>query len=244
MRFLLSAALLAAVSVCCASSADAQDLREQVRKATGNLRDLSYTARVVKKNDAVLKKMGKKFVQQYEIEKADTLFKMPDNFRLEGKIGMVKVQMIMSGNLRIFRVPALRLSKREDISREGFKKQTCIDIGIFCESVWEDFDVKYIKSEQLGEVSAHVLELVRKWENPKSYRTWVDKKTLRILKIEKRDSNGQLLAIFKFPEAKLVDGVIWVPTRAELYSPDGELAAVTESYGLKANTGLSDKLFQ
>jgi len=73
---------------------------------------------------------------------------------------------------------------------------------------------------------------------------WVDKATMRILKIEKRNSEGQTEAIFVFPEAKLVDGVIWVPTRAELYSPDGKLAAATEFYNLKANTGLSAKLFE
>lgn len=220
------------------------DIRAEIRSATGDFRDFTCVTQVVKRNDKVLHKMGKKFVQQYEIKKADTYFKMPDNVRMEGKIGLLKVQMIMTGNQRIFRVPSLRLTKKEDISEEGFKKQTCIDLGLLCESAWNDFDVKYISTEQKETGPAYIVDFTRRWENPKTYRISIDKKILRILKIEKRDAEGNLQAIFKFPEAKQLNGVIWAPSRAELYSPNGELAAVTEFYNMKANSGLSAKFFE
>jgi len=89
-----------------------------------------------------------------------------------------------------------------------------------------------------------VLDFVRRWKYPKTFRTFVDKKTLRILRMEKRNDHGILQAVFVFPEAKLVDGVIWFPTRIELHSPDGEVAAVTESTNLRANVGLKDEFFQ
>lgn len=222
----------------------APDVRAEVRKATGGLRDFSYVATVVKRNDAVLKKMGKKFVQQHEIKKVQSMYKVPDKFRMEGTLGLVKVQMINTGTTRIFRVPALRITKRDDISKELFKKQTCLDIGLLCESAWDDFNAKYLKTEQLPTGPAYVIDFVRKWENPKTYHTWVDQKTLRILKIEKRDSNGKIQSIFAFPEAKQIGGVIWAPTRVELRSPTGELAGVTEFSDMKVNTGLTDKLFQ
>ena len=37
---------------------------------------------------------------------------------------------------------------------------------------------------------------------------------------------------------------IWVPTRLEVHSPDGQLAAVTRYPRVKVNTGLSEALFR
>lgn len=237
--------IVALLFIATANAADtAPDVRAEVRKSTGGLRDFSYVATIVKKNDAVLKKMGKKFVQQHEIKKVQSMYKTPDKFRMEGTLGLVRVQMINTGTTRIFRVPALRMTKRDDISKQLFKKQTCLDIGLLCESAWDDFNVKYLRTEKLATGPAYIIDFVRKWENPKTYHTWVDQKTLRILKIEKKDSDGKIQAIFTFPEAKRVGGVIWAPTRMELRSQTGELAGATEFSDMKANSGLADKLFQ
>ncbi|NLB56299.1 MAG: outer membrane lipoprotein-sorting protein, partial [Lentisphaerae bacterium] len=197
-----------------------------------------------KKNDTVLKKMGKKYMRQHEVNKAEAMYKVPDMFRLEGKLGLVKVQMINTGNKRIFRVPSLRITKREDISKELYRKQTCLDIGLLCESAWVDFNAKYIKTDQLSTGPAYLIDFVRKWENPKTFRTWIDKKTLRILRIEKKDPTGKIEAIFVFPEAKNIGGVVWAPTRVELRAPNGEIAGITQLINMKVNSGLSDKLFQ
>jgi len=243
-RQVIMAAAAAVLMLCLsAQAADAPDIRSEVRKATGNVRDICWETRVIKRDQAVLKKMGKRYVQQFEIDKVLSYFKMPDLYRVEGKLGLVKVQVIMRGSQRIFRIPSLRLTKKDDIS-EDQRSQSCLDLGLLCDSAWDDSDVKFVRTEEWDSGSVYVLDFVRRWKYPKTFRTFVDKKTLRILRMEKRNDHGILQAVFVFPEAKLVDGVIWFPTRIELHSPDGEVAAVTESTNLRANVGLKDEFFQ
>ena len=73
--------------------------------------------------------------------------------------------------------------------------------------------------------------------------SWIDAANFCLKRFEKRDSVNNLLARVVYSNPQNVGGVIWMPTKVELYAPDGTKAGSTELTNIKVNTGLPASLF-
>jgi outer membrane lipoprotein-sorting protein len=235
--------LVLAVAIVVSQAGVWASLEKEVKAATSKFRDLQGTAVVVYKDDAELKKMGKSFARSYEFKKAEIFFKNPDKFRMEGKLGMVKIEYINSGDLRIVRVPSLRYSKKDDVGDEPGKLRASIDIGILTDSLWLHHEVRTLAKEDTPSGEVYVLELARIGDGRRNQKIWVDSKH-RILKREKYKDDGSLKARYLFKEHKLIDGVLWTPIRTETYNDKSKLVGISELRNVKVNQGLPDSKFQ
>ncbi len=219
------------------------DLRARIKEATSGFKDATVTCKVLSTNRNELQKIGKDFSKSYEFKNTTVWYKAPDKMKVEGNLGMVKVCMIMSDKYKCISVPSLHLSKREDISDDPHKRQTDFDMGIITESLWLDYIVTDTEIEKSGDKEIAKITFIRDNSREKKLVAWVDVDSLKLLKVDKYESNGALKSRLIF-SGHVKYGSIWVPGRVDVYSPSGKLAASSGYEGIKVNTGLSDSMFK
>lgn len=240
--FLPAIAILAVgPGICGAAPAD---IRAKIREATRSFKDITLTAKVVYANQKELKKIGKDFPKSYEFKTTTIRYKAPDKMKVEGKLGMVKVVIIMNGGRKAYRVPALHIGKKEDIRDKPHKRQTDIDIGIVTDRLWHDYVVRATAAEKTPSGEVYRITFVRTNAREKSHVCWVDAKTLKLLKLDKYESDGSLKSRYLYSNHKHIGGIVWVPGRIEVYNQDGKLAGVTAYQNMRVNTGIPDSEFK
>ncbi len=238
-RILIAAAVILAIA---AGMCVALDVRSEIRNATKSFKDITLTAKVLYGNQKELAKIGKDFPKSYEFKTTTVRYKAPDKMRVEGKLGMVSVAIIMNGKHKAYRVPALHISKKEDCSKDPHKLQGDLDIGIVTEQLWVDYVVKDTDVEKTPTGNVYRITVVRPGAVRKQV-CWVDAKTCKLLKMEKYEADGSLKSRMIFSKHKEVAG-IWVPTRVDVYNKDNKLAGTTEYQNIKVNTGIDDSVFK
>lgn len=224
--------------------AAAANLQEQVKQETRKFRDMTATMLPEKINQQVLIKMGKSFSRSYEFKRATITFKDPDKFKIEGAIGLIRVQYIMNGEIRTVRIPSVHYSRKDDLSDESGKTQTCLDMGIVTDGLWASYNVRQIDTENTDSGPVIVLELARIGDPRRNQKIWVDGKNFCLLKREKYRNEGDMKVRYVYKDHKMLDGVVWAPMKTELYDRNGKLAAVSVMRNVKVNTGVSDSIFR
>lgn len=219
------------------------DLRSIVAQNTRSFRDISLTCRVTYANQAELRKIGKDFGKSYEFKTTRVYFKAPNKMKIEGKLGMIGAKIVMDGNRKATIIPALRISKKEDVSDEPHKRQTDLDLGIVTESLWRDYHVLSVSSERVGSRQVYRVVFIRDNAREKKHVAWIDGDYLKLLKIEKYESDGSLKARYLYSNHALVGNIVWVPRRVDVYSPDGKLAGTSVYENISVNTNIPDSEF-
>ncbi|HEY3297839.1 MAG TPA: outer membrane lipoprotein-sorting protein [Armatimonadota bacterium] len=219
------------------SSAQA-DVREQVKAATHHFRDICVTCKVAYSNQRELQKIGKDFPKSYELKSSTAQYKYPDKMRVEGKLGLLKVVMLINGDMKLFVIPTVRYRDKENIKGKPHKRQTELDLGIVTESLWSDYIVTQV--EDLG--AEYKIVFVRSNSKNKNLVCWLDSKTLRMMKLEKFENDGGLKSRYIYSNHKEYQG-IWVPGRIDVYNEDGKLAATTVYEKVSVNSGIPDSVF-
>ncbi len=220
-----------------------QDLKARIEAATKDFRDMTAVLTAVYKNKQLMTQVDPAYSRLYEFRSANLSFKSPNKIRVDGKLGMVKFEYIISGCTKIVHAPSIRFSQREDYKDDPAKVQNALDLGIVTPSIWENRSVEVLdnpEAESNGEVNVRL-----RW--PKGdmiYLAWIDAQNLWLKRFEKRDAQNKLLARVEYSEPKNLGGVIWVPTKVEMYTPDGGKAGASELTDIKVNTDLADSLFQ
>lgn len=220
-----------------------QELRSRIEEATKNFSDLSMTGKVTYKDKDALAKVDESFARLYEFQTASVYLKYPDKLRMEGKLGMVKFEYLINGTTKIFRAPTIRINRKQDYAHDPAKLQEALDVGIITPQLW-----KYRKVEVIDDSEAEAngeIKLRLRW--PKGnmrYFIWIDAEHYWLKKYEKLNEQDVLEARVIYTDPMHAGGVIWMPTKVEMYAPDGTRAAATEFFDIKVNTGLSDKLFE
>ncbi|MDO8585840.1 MAG: hypothetical protein Q7T82_02265 [Armatimonadota bacterium] len=221
----------------------AADLRQQVREATSKFRDLTVSTVSTYSNAKELARIGKSFARAHEFKNAKLKYKEPDKFKMEGTIGMVRVQYISYNDVQVVRIPKIHYSKREDVSDQPGKARSCLDLGIVTDGLWQTHEVKLLDKEETPSGVVYVLQLTRNGDPRPNQTIWIDGR-FRLLKWEKRYKGGTLKARYIFKEHQLVDGIIWVPCRTETYNVKNALAGVLETKDAKVNTNIPDSEFR
>ena len=231
------------ITFCVAVSASAADLRARIKQATCDFKDIALTCKVLQANQKELKKIGKDFPKSYEFKSTLVRFKSPDKMKMEGKLGMVKVEIIINGDRKLTSIPPLHYRKKEDISDKPHKRQTDLDIGMITDSLWHDYIVTNVDTESAGDDPVDRITFRRENSREKKLAAWVDDKTLKLLKVEKYESDGSLLSRYIYSGHSLINGIAWVPTKIQVYNCDGKLAGATAYESIRINTGIPDSVF-
>jgi len=219
------------------------DIQSQVREATAGFRDVSLTARITYKNNAELDKVSTDFAKGYQLKTSTVTFKQPDKMKVEGKLGLFKVAMIINGDRKAFSIPSIHFTDRENIKGKPHQRQTDLDIGILTCSLWNDYIVTEATTEKGSDGEVYKLVFVRSNAKNKSIACWADAKTLKILKVDKYAVNGSMKSRYIYSNHREFNG-IWVPGKIDVYSQDGKLAATTVYDNIRVNTGVSDSAFK
>lgn len=226
-----------------AMAATQADVRAQIREATKGFKDITLTCKVLYTNHAELRKIGKDFPKSYEFKTTVVRYKSPDKMKMEGKLGLVQVAVIINGNMKAIKVPSLHITKREDISKEPHKRQGDLDIGILTDQLWSDFIVLSVASENTSEGEFYRITFVRSNARNKKLVLWTEPKTWKLIKLEKYEDDGTLKSRYIYSNHKYVGGV-WVPGHIDVYNKDGKLAASTMYTDIRVNTGIPDSEFK
>lgn len=220
------------------------DVRSQVTEATQGFKDITLNCKVLYADHAALKKIGKDFNKSYEFKSTTIQYKSPDKLKMEGKLGLLKARMVINGDRKATVIPAIHYSKKENIADEPHKRQSDLDIGIVTGSLWRDYIVLDTDSEKGSNDATYRITFIRENSREKKHVCWIDADTLKLLKLEKYESDGSLKSRYIFSKHSLVNGLIWVPCRIDVYNQIGKLAATTAYENIKLNTGIPDSEFK
>lgn len=221
----------------------AADIRGEIREATKGFKDITLTAKVVYGNKKELQKIGKDFPKSYDAKTSTVRYKAPDKMRMDGKIGMVGISIIINGKWKLYRVPALHIGKKQDCTDEPNQLQGDLEVGLITEQLWRDYVVTGADIVKAADASQYKLTFARSNARDKKRVCWVEPKTIKLLKLEKYEPDGSLKARYIYSKHKHVGGV-WVPTRIDVYNEDNKLAGSTEYVNIKVNTGIADSVFK
>ncbi|MHB0999467.1 MAG: DUF4292 domain-containing protein [Armatimonadota bacterium] len=219
------------------------ELKNKVAKATQGFNDISLTCKVTRANTAELKKISSDFSKRYEFKSSKVYFKSPDKMKMEGKLGMVKMAIIIDGDRKALLIPSLRYSKKENIKNEPHKRQSDFDIGIFTDSLWRDYLVTDVDTVKGSDGTAYKIVFVRDNAKDKKQICWVDADTFKLTKLERYESDGSMKVRFTYSDHKRI-GSVWVPENIDIYNADGKLAASTEYENITVNAGIPDSTFK
>ncbi|MCE5324536.1 outer membrane lipoprotein-sorting protein [bacterium] len=219
------------------------ELKAKVQAATNGLKDISMLGTVTQSNKDAIAKIDENYTRLYEFKSARVMLKLPDKMRMEGKLGMVKFEYIINGGIKIFRASPVRINKRSDYSDDPAKLQSALDVGLITSTLWDNRKVEIVED---AEAKANCeIKLQLKWpKGDMQTFIWIDKNDLWLKKLEKRDGQGDLKVRVVYSNPKNIDGIIWLPTKAEMYSSSGDKVGTTEMSDIKYNSGLPDSLFE
>jgi outer membrane lipoprotein-sorting protein len=219
-----------------------EDIHQRVSDATSGFRDLSLTARVVHTNPAALHKIGKDFSKNYDIKSTRLLYKCPDKMRLDGKIGLLNVVVVTNGDKKAFMIPSVHFRSTDNIKGQPHKRQSELDWGVLTGSLWNDYIVLSAESESVSSGDMYKIVFRRSNSVDKKLAVWADAKSLKLLKLEKYESDGSMKSKYIFSGHKEYNH-IWVPSRIDVYNEDNTLAATSACENVAVNSGISDSRF-
>ena len=233
-----------ALMVWLVSSAGHADLRSEVTQATRGFKDISLGCKVVHADMAELKRIGKDFSKGFEVKNTTAWYKAPRMMRIDGKLGMINIVLIMNGDEKGVRVPALHITKKENIKSKPDRRQTDFDLGIISESLWQDYVITDIATEKSSDGVVRRVTIFHDNDRDRKIVFWIDADTYKLMKVERYKWRGPVEARYIYSKHSLMDGAIWVPGRVDVYSPGGKLAATTVYEKVKVNTNISDSVFK
>ena len=237
--------ILGSVSVGCLIINGAARAEETLRDfAQPDLRDFSAAGVIVQKNDAALNKIGRNFAQGYRVRELPIWYKEPSKLRVDAKAGFLSIRYVINGNRKATQVPALHISKVKGHHRPPGRGAGDAGLGIITPLVpRQRGGLPLCRSPGAGRASVPVFEF---WYTAdkisRHHMLWIDPEKRIILRHDVDDRHGHPWVRYVLKQPIQMAG-IWVPTRLEVYSADGHLAAVTRYTNVKVNSGLSESLF-
>lgn len=207
--------------------------------ALTELKDLQAKVKVVKADQMELGKINKDFGMAYRLKDLTFRYKEPNKIRMDGSIG----RLIVNGSTRLFQVPAIRLTKKDELGDTPGKQYSLVDVGLLTKSGVAKVQNKFLRAEKLDGAETRVFDVSYRGADKTHYLLWVDTRTHIIVKREWYDNEGKRRATFLYQEPKEVTTGLWVPTRIEIRNSEGAVAAVSDYSDVKVNQGLDDALF-
>ena len=204
-----------------------------------DLKDFQATVKVVKADRSELNKINRDFGMAYSLRDLTMRYKEPNKLRMEGSVGW----LIFNGSTRYFRVPQLKLTKRDDLGDSPGKRYSLFDIGLLSPSALSSIESKYLRAESCDGIPSQVFEASYRGDDTSRFTVWIDPEKRVILKRAWYDGAGKLKAVFRYQEHRELRPGLYAPTRLEVRNGEDAVAGVTSYTDLKYNEGLDDSLF-
>lgn len=240
------AVILACIILTPAVNAGADELnglKTRLQQATSSFKDMKCNLNVLSSDQRELVKMGKVFAETYEFKKAKVVFKSPDSLKINGALGLVKVEFITTGNVRHIRIPSMRFKKREDITDEQEKRMSPLDVGVITDAIWQVYNIQLVRTEKSEDNSTVYVLKLQTAKSKKYQLIWVDGKDFKLLRRDRMLENDTIKVRTMYSNHTNING-IWAPAKAEVYNGEGKLAATTETRDIAINTGVEPKEFE
>lgn len=225
-----------------AGAETADGLRKKLATASASIKDLKGTMVVTPANKSEAGEISKGILEflDYGFREAKIYYKRPDKFRADGKAKGVDVTYILVGNKKRIVASSIMLKKTEDLSKNLARKQSTLDIGFASDSLWTNNNVKLVSVSK----GVAKLQLIPKGTKDKRKELiWIEVKTLKLTKRERYTGEGKLRTRHVYSDHKMM-GKMPVATKVKVYSADGGNAGSVSYKDVKANTGLSETLFE
>ena len=219
------------------------ELRARIADQTKAFKDIVMTITITAKNKEALESVEPNFTRMYEFKSAVISFKNPDKIKTEGKLGMVRFEYIINGFTKIVRSPTIRLNQITKFPDEPAKIQDAFDIGLICAAIYKNRKIEVVEDPQ-AQMNNEIKIRLYYPNSTMRYYAWLDGQNLWLKRFEKRNAYEVLKVRYEFTNPKNIDNIIWIPTRTEMYAPDGRKAGISETINMKVNVGLDDKIFE
>lgn len=206
-------------------------------------RDASFTAKVLKKDQAELKKINDDFGQAYRFANTNVRLKEPFKLRLDASVEDTTVTYVINGTQQHFKVARLGLNKKENLSKDPGRRQTPLDFGILTPSLFTDlFDAKFVRVDRATNDVVFDLTYQTRYKDKTRFRIWVDQDKKYITKREWYSRKGRMVATFYY-ESPVSEGGATFPTKQTVKNGDDIVAGMTSYNGVRLNQGIGDDVF-
>lgn len=206
-----------------------------------NFRDAFFVARVVRGNQAELKKINSDFAYSYRFTTTTARVKEPFKVRLEAVVEDAKLLYIINGTKKHYNVDN-KLKGVEDVSRAPGKRQTLLDFGVLTPSLFEDlFKGTFVRTDR--ETGNWIFDITYTKNDNSRHRVWVDKDRKYITRRVWFNQEGLQLATFVYENPKS-EGGVWFPTKCTVRNVEDKVAGVTEYQRMAINKGIDDAMFK
>jgi outer membrane lipoprotein-sorting protein len=226
---------LAAVALAGQANPDWNDIVQK------NFRDAFFVAKVVRGNQAELKKINGDFAYSYRFTTTTARVKEPFKMRLEAVVEDAKLLYIINGAKKHYNVDN-KLKGVDDVSKAPGKRQTTLDFGILTPSLFEDlFVAKFVRTDR--ESGNWIFDITYSKNDNSRHRVWVDKDKKFITRRAWFNQEGLQLATFIYENPKN-EGGVWFPTKCTVKNVEDKVAGVTEYQRMAINKGIDDAMFR
>jgi outer membrane lipoprotein-sorting protein len=208
-----------------------------------NMHDLTFVAKVVKGDQAELRKINSDFGQSYRFTTTKVQYKEPLMLRSEAEVEDTQILFINNGPVQIIRIPRSHINSRQNLATKPGRRQSCLDFGILAPSLFEGFYIAhFVRWDRASGNAVFDLTFDPKLDTSRQ-RVWLDPQKKYVVKREWYNQPGRQLATFYYEDPKLVGG-IWLPTRLTVRNVENIVAGVVAYSSVVVNTGLPDSLFE
>jgi hypothetical protein len=204
------------------------------------IRTLTMDSEVVTENRSELEKIPGDFAQAYRFHRVSVFYEQPGKLQFMADVAGTHITYTINGNKRFTSIPSFHIHKVEDISGAPGKKQALLDCGLLAPEVLDDFEGIYLGDE--GGLLKYRLQPRIKTERFFEM-LWIDPKTHIVAKRERHNQDGKLMSWYRYLNPAEPRPHMYVPTRVEVYNPEGKLGGVTVYQNIKINLGVDDSIF-
>lgn len=185
---LIAALILCAGLSSAALAVSSEDIFAQVKQAELRVRGFSAGLIVTDLNKKGISDMGRGYSEIMQLERAVMTYTLPDKIHCEGIAHGFKASYDQDGYIR--RVKLGLISLKQNMKNSPGKMQSSLDLGFLSSKLWENNEVSVV--DDTGDCL--VLQFKPKFGNndKKHDLAWVDLDTLKVMKLEKYGSGGDL----------------------------------------------------
>ncbi|MGO8670875.1 MAG: outer membrane lipoprotein-sorting protein [Capsulimonadaceae bacterium] len=208
---------------------------------SAKIRTLTMDTYVVTENRPELQKIGGDFADAYRFHNVSVTYMQPDMLQFDSVVAGTHITYTINGNRKFTSIPSFHVHHVEDTTGAPGKKQSLLDMGMIPPELLTLYNGTYLRTE--GKL--YVFQIMPK-QASETYKdiVWIDPVTHITVKRIHYNRDGKLIAWYRYLDPAQPRPRIYVPSRVEVYNPEGHLAAVTQYSNIKVNLAVDQTIFQ
>ena len=207
---------------------------------SANLHTLQMSSEIVQDNQAALKTISGDIALAYRLHRGSMAYEQPGKLRIEATVPLIGTgYYIINGNRKLTVAPFVH--RVQDVTGAPGKKQTLLDFGLVPPELLTEYDVVFLRHEA-GLLCYQVMPKLK--SEPLKDIIWVDPKTHVTVQRYNYNRDGKLIKWFLYKNPVQAAPGVFLPTRVELYNPQGQLAGATVYQNIRVNQPVREDMFK